>query len=304
MLAAYPSWLWNAALSAVILLVGLVAAKASASFTARRIVRIVEAAECFEDGCFDVPLHVGRGSIAAIEKSSIRMGRSLAIMLQFVNKNVADLVRKDLFSLSAESPDVTVAVFRISNYHKLARLLTPEQMNNRTNEFLERIIPCITKTGGTVNKIWTIDDFYVLAVWGNTSLMPNLKKDAVAALRACILARSAVKTMNRDMRIRAERESVQSPQFSVVMGLDSGEALVGPAGTSDRKEYSILGEVVKNAVRGTRIGAKTGKQIVMTKQTFDLGGAHFITRKLPEKNAVYFSLVKPTIGVGAEYVLP
>jgi class 3 adenylate cyclase len=303
MLAAYPSWLWNAALSAVILLVGLVAAEASASFTARRIVRIVEAAECFEDGCFDVPLRVGYGSIAALEKSMVRMGRSLAIMLQFVNKNVADLARKDLLSFSAESPDVTVAVFRISNYHKLARLFSPEQMNERVNEFLGRIVPCIVKTGGTVNKIWTIDDFYVLAVWGNASLTPNLKKDAVAALRSCVLARSAVKMLNQDIRVRAGRKgAVRYSPFTLSMGLDSGEALIGPAGTDDQKEYSILGEVVKNAVRGTRIGAKTGKQIVMTKQTFDLGGAHFITQELPGKNAVYFSLVKPIIGV--ENALP
>jgi class 3 adenylate cyclase len=304
-LAAYPSWIGNAVLSAAVLCTGLAVAEARALFTARRIVRLVEAAERFEDGRFDIPLRVGRGSIAALEKSVVRMGNSLAAMLCFVNKNVTDLARKDLFPLSAESPNVTVAVFRISNYHKLARLSTPEQMNERVNEFLERIIPCITKTGGAVNKIWTIDDFYVLAVWGNASLMPNLKKDAVAALRSCILVRPAVKTMNRDMRIRAERKGyVQYSPFNVSIGLDSGEALVGPAGSGEQKEYHLLGEVVKNAVRCTRIGAKTGRQIVMTERTHDLGGAHFIMRELPGKNTVYFSLVKPVIGIGAENALP
>ncbi|MDR0639868.1 MAG: adenylate/guanylate cyclase domain-containing protein [Spirochaetaceae bacterium] len=303
--AAYPSWLWNAVLSAVILCIGLAVARARASFTARRIVRLVETAERFEDGIFDVFPHVGGGSIAALEKSIARMGSSLAVMSQFVNKNAADLARKDLLSSSAESPDVTLAVFRINNYHKLARLTTPEQMNELVNELLARIIPSITKTGGAVNKIWTIDDFYVLAVWGNTSLTPNLKKDAVAALRSCVLVRSVVKTMKRDICIRAERAgSVRYPQFNVSMGLDSGEALAGPAGTTERKEYSILGEVVKNAVRCTRIGTKTGKRIVMTERTFGLGGAHFITRKLPEKNMVYFSLIKPAIGVGVENALP
>jgi class 3 adenylate cyclase len=302
-LTATPSWLWNAALSAVLLFIGLVAARVSASFTARRIARLIDAAECFEDGRFDIPVHIGRGSIAALEKSIARMGRSLAVMLQFVNKNVIDLTRKDLFSLSAESPHVTLVVFRINNYHRLARLSTPERMNKLANEFLARIIPSITKTGGAVNKVWVIDDLYLLAVWGNASFMPDLKKDAVAALRSCVLVRSAVKTMNRDMHILAERSGrAQSCQLNVSMGLDSGEALIGPAGTSERKEYSILGDVVKNAVRCARIGAKAGKQIVMTEQTFNLGGAHFITRKLPGKNAVYFSLVKSAIGT--EYALP
>jgi adenylate cyclase len=231
------------------------------------------------------------------------MGRSLAVMLQFVNKNVIDLTRKDLFSPSAESPPVTLVVFRVNNYHRLSRLSTPERMNRLANEFLARITPSITKTGGTVNKVWVIDDFYVLAVWGNAPLMPNPKKDAVAALRSCVLARSAVKTMNRDMRIRAERAGrARYCRLSVSIGLDSGEALVGPVGSGERKEYGILGDVVKNAAWCARIGAKTGKQIVMTERTFDLGGAYFITREVPEKNAAYFSLVKPVIG--AEYALP
>ncbi|MDR1469878.1 MAG: adenylate/guanylate cyclase domain-containing protein [Spirochaetaceae bacterium] len=302
-LAAYPSWLGNIALSAAILFIGLVAAGVRASFAAQRIVRLINAVECFEDGHFDIPVQVGRGSIAALEKSLARMGRSLAVMRQFVNKNAVDLARKDHLSPTAESPDVTLAVFRINNYHKLAPLTAPERMNELVNEFLARIVPAITKTGGAVNKTWTIDDFYVLAVWGDSSLTPDLNRDAIAALRSCVLVRSVVKTMNRDTRIRAERAgSVRYPQFNVAMGLDSGEALVGPAGTSERKEYSILGEVVKNAVRSTRIGAKTGRQIVMTERTFNLGGTHFIVKKLPGKNAAYFSLVKPVIG--AKHALP
>jgi class 3 adenylate cyclase len=310
--AAYPSWLLNSVLSVVILLVGLAAAEAWASLITRRIVRLIEAAERFEDDHFAAFPSAGGGSIAALEERIARMGRSLALLRRFVNKNAVDLVRKNLLPPSAESHEVTLAVFKINNYPKLVRLIDPERpetVNELVNKFLARIAPSITKTGGSVNTIGTIGGFYVLAVWGNASLTPNLKKDAVAALRTCVLVRSVVKILNRDMRILAERTGcVRVPQFDVSMGLDSGEALVGPMGADGRKEYRILGEVVKNAVRSAGIGAKTGKQIVMTERTFNLGGASFVTRELlrqlprqsSQEGAVYFSLVKPLIGIGDE----
>jgi class 3 adenylate cyclase len=302
-LTAYPSWALNAALSAAVLIIALVVAAARTSFITRRIVRLINTIERFEDGHFDIPVSVGHGGIAALERSVARLGCSLTMMLRFVNKNVFGLAQNDRFPLTVETPEVTLAVFRIGNYHEIARHFTPEQMNRPVNEFLARIIPAVTKTGGVVNKIWTIDDFYVSAVWGNTSAAPNTKKDAGAALRTCIMVRSIVKTINRDLRILAKRKGRKRViRFDVSMGLASGEALAGPVETGSRREYAILGDVVKTAVRCARIGAKTGRQIVMTERTYDLGGGRFITRKLQGKHAVYFSLVKPVIG--AEYALP
>jgi adenylate cyclase len=295
---AYTFWIENITLSVALLLIGLAAASAHAQATARRIVYLINAAESFENGCFDVPLGIRQGKTAALGKSVARLRDSLAVMLKFINKNVVCLARKNFFSLSAESPPVTLVVFRIDNYHTLVRYINPKQMNELVNDYLLRIVPYITKTGGALNKIWTIDDFYTLAVWGSSSLTQDTKKDAVGALRACILVRSAVKTMNRDMRILAERAGYRKyPQFKVSMGVDSGEALIGPIGTNERKEYSILGDVVQNAVGCMRIGAKTGKQIVMTERTFELGGSHFSTRKLPGDAMPVFSLIKPMIGV-------
>jgi class 3 adenylate cyclase len=298
---AYQFWIENIALSVALLLIGLATASACAQAAARRIVSLIDAAESFENGRFDVPLGTRRGKMTALERSVARLGDSLAMMLKFINKNVVCLAKKNTFSLSAESPSVTVAVFRIDNYHTLARYINPKQMNELVNDYLARIIPSITKTGGALNKIWTIDDFYTLAVWGSLSLTSNVKNDAAGALRACVLVRSAVKTMNRDMRILAERAGYRKcPQFKVSMGVDSGEALIGPIGTNEQKEYCIVGDVVQNALDCACIGAKTGKQIVMTERTFELGGSHFSTRKLPGDGIPVFSLIKPIIGV--EYV--
>jgi class 3 adenylate cyclase len=301
--AACPAWVWNAAVSGVVLVVGLVAAGARASSTARRIVRLVDTVERFEDGHFDIRVSVGRGGIAAVERSVARMGRSLAVMLRLVNKNMVGLARNARFPLSVETPDVTVAVFRIGNYHEIARRVSPGRLNGLVNGFLARVMPAIAKTGGAVNKIWAIDDFYVLAVWGGVSSGSNRERDAVGALRSCVLIRSIVRTINRDLRVLAKRKGRgRVIQFDVSMGLASGEVLVGPVETGCRRELGILGDVVKAAVRCARIGARSGRQIVMTERTCDWGGAQFVTRKLQGKSAVYFSLVKPNIG--ADYALP
>jgi adenylate cyclase len=302
-LSAYAFWIENIIVSLVILIVGLGAAFVRASAAARRITRMIEAAENFEDGCFNIPVRTGRGKLKTLERNIARMGDSLALMLKFIDKNVIFLIRKNVFSESveipAESPPVTVVLFKIANYHALARHADPKRLNELMNDYLLLINLQITKTGGMINKIWVIDDFYTLAVWGGgPATAPDAQRDAVAALRACVLVRTAVKTMNHDLRILAERtEDRDCCRLNVMMGVDSGEALAAPIGSNERKEYGILGDVVQNADDCAHVGAKTGSPIVMTERTLALGRDRFLAKELPGKNAAYFSLVKPLIGV-------
>jgi class 3 adenylate cyclase len=296
-LSAYAFWIENGIVSVALLAVGLYAVSVRASAAARRIVRLVETAERFENGSFNVPLPMGRGKLGALESSMERLGGNLALMLKFINRSAVTLAQNNRFPLSAESFSVTAVVFRITNYHALARHFTPKRMNALVNMFLARVNPSITKTGGAVNKMWTIDDFYMLAVWGGSSPVPNLERNATAALRTCVLVRSAVKTMNRDLSILAERAGHRpAPRLRVVMGVDSGEALAGAFGTDERKEYGVMGDVVVNAAACTGVGTKNGEQIVMTKNALALGEKYFMTRELPEEDAVFFALGKSLIG--------
>jgi adenylate cyclase len=296
-LSAYAFWIENGIVSIVLLAVGLYAASVRASAAARRIVRLVETAERFENGSFSVSFSVGRGKIGALESNMERLGGNLAPMLKFINRSAVSLARKNRLPLVAENAPVAVAVFRIANYRELARQFDPKRMNEFVNAFLLRVNPSITKTGGAVNKMWTIDDFYMLAVWGGSSPVPNLERNVTAALRTCVLVRSAVKTMNRDLNILAERSGHRpAPWLHVVMGVDTGEALAGIFGTDERKEYGIMGDVVAYAAACTDVGTKNGEQIVMTKNALTLGEKYFMTRELPEEDAVFFALVKPLIG--------
>jgi class 3 adenylate cyclase len=296
-LSAYAFWIENGIVSIVLLAVGLYAAFIRASAAARRIVQLVETAERFENGSFSVSFSAGRGKIGVLESSMERLGGNLAPMLKFINRSAVSLARKNRLPVVAENAPVAVAVFRIANYRELARHFTPKRMNALVNTFLLRVNPSITKTGGAVNKIWTIDDFYMLAVWGGSPPVPNLERNAIAALRTCILVRSAVKTLNRDLNILAERSGDRPvPRLHVVMGVDSGDALVGIFGTDERKEYGVMGDVVANAVACTGVGTKNGEQIVMTKNALTLGEKYFMTRELSGKDAVFFALVKPLIG--------
>jgi class 3 adenylate cyclase len=296
-LSAYAFWIENGIVSAVLLAIGLCVASVRASAAARRIVRLIDTAECFENGSFSVSLRAGRGKIGALENNMARLGGNLALMLKFINRSAVSLARKNKLSLVAESASVTAVVFRIANYRELARQFDPKRVNEFVNMFLLRVNPSITKTGGAVNKIWTIDDFYMLAVWGGSSSVPNLERNVIAALRTCVLVRSVVKTLNRDLNILGERSGHRPvPWLHVVMGVDSGDALVGPFGTDERKEYGVMGDVVANAVACIGVGTKNGEQIVLTEGTLALCERYFMTRELPGEDAVFFAVVKPLIG--------
>jgi class 3 adenylate cyclase len=301
-LGAYAFWVENIIVSLVILVAGLCAAFIRAQAAARRIVRMIDAAEDFENGCFNMPPHIGRGRLKTLEQSMAKLGDSLALMLKFLDKNVILLLRKNVFLESverpAESPPVTVVLFKMVNYHVFARQTDPVRLNELINEYLFRLNIQVTKTGGMINKIWAVGDFYALAVWGGGPAAPDKERDAVAALRACVLVLAAVKTMNHDAHILFQRTGDRDCRpLAVAMGVDSGEALVAPIGSNERKEYSVLGDIVQNAGDCARTGAKTGNPIVITERTFALSKDNFIAKELPGTGPAYFSLIKPLIGV-------
>jgi class 3 adenylate cyclase len=302
----WPPWFFlaqNAALSLAVFFAALIVMAVRARMTTGRLICLIHTVEHFEDGNFDVPLRVGRGRLGSLEKAVTHLGEYLDSFQRFTDRNAASLAyargrlaQRTLVSLSAESRTAAVAVIRIHNYDTIAPRVTPKELNRLVTDFLARVTPAVTKTGGAVHSIRTIGDFSLLAVW--TLPESNPKREATAALRSAVLIRAAVKRINRDLRILAKRVGYHtSARYEVSIGIDSGEIITGPAGPRERKECVVIGDTVKNALDCARTGAETGARIVVTKRTAELGGGDFVMRELSE--TAYFALIRPVIG--AEY---
>jgi adenylate cyclase len=168
----------------------------------RRLVRLIDTAEEYENGFFEVTLNPAKKDrMGLLTAAFIELGKALERLSRYTNKQVIELAREDRTPLEAESPEAALLVIRINNFRQLTRPMTGEETSELLNLFLARINPCISKTGGVINTFWTTDGFSLLAVWGKAAAVPNPRRNAEAALRSCVLIHAAVKTVNRDLAV-------------------------------------------------------------------------------------------------------
>jgi len=156
------------------------------------------------------------------------------------------------FSMVAVERDVTVVFADIVGFTRFAERASPAKVARLLNRYFERLTDVIFGCEGTVDKF--IGDA-VLALFG----APFEQSDhAWRAVRAARQMRQAVEELNA----AAEDEPLQ-----VRFAINSGLATVGDIGSSRRREFTVLGDVVNIA---SRIESEIARadQIVMTLDTY------------------------------------
>ena len=89
------------------------------------------------------------------------------------------------------------------------------------------------------SKSWFIGDA-IMAVWG----APNFtERDTQNAVKACLEMRQSLAELND---LRASRGQIP---LKIGIGLHRGEAISGTIGSSERMEYTVIGDTVNQASR-------------------------------------------------------
>ncbi len=147
-----------------------------------------------------------------------------------------DLMKGDL-QLGGSKKMVTVFFSDIRDFTKFSEGHSPEQVVEMLNEYFQIMVGLINAHGGVVDKF--IGDA-IMAVWG----APNsTERDSQNAIRAAIEMRKALALLNES---RAARGKVP---IKIGMGLHRGEAISGTIGSSERMEYTVIGDTVNQASR-------------------------------------------------------
>ncbi len=135
--------------------------------------------------------------------------------------------------LQGERRRVTVMFADIAGFTALADRADPEKVRNLVNGCFERLVPVVTKYGGTVEKF--IGDA-IMAVFGVPSAHEN---DPERALRSALEMQEALAAFN----------VAHNTQLGVHIGLNTGLVIAGDVGTTDRKDYTVMGDAVNVASR-------------------------------------------------------
>lgn len=147
-----------------------------------------------------------------------------------------DLLKKDI-GVGGQNKNVTVFFSDIRGFTSFSEKRTPEEVVEMLNEYFEVMVGIINKHKGVVDKF--IGDA-IMAVWGAPT---PTEKDTENALRACLEMRKQLDVLNK------KREARNQVPIKIGMGLHTGQAISGTIGSSERMEYTVIGNTVNTTSR-------------------------------------------------------
>ncbi len=160
--------------------------------------------------------------------------RAVSIFGQHVSPQVAELLLKQPMDFAGQERKVCVMFFDIRDFSRIAGERSPTEVMEYLNILFGRMIPVVNAHHGIINKF--LGDGF-MAVFGAPVDDGEQCRHAVEASHAML---ASLSQLNRDECI---------PPTRVGIGLHLGTALTGNVGSGDRKEYTVIGDVVNLASR-------------------------------------------------------
>ena len=175
-----------------------------------------------------------RNQLLSALRSVQERDRAISIFGQHVSPQVAELLLHQPMTGTGEERQVCVMFLDIRDFSRIAGERSPTEVMEYLNALFGFMIPVINDHSGIINKF--LGDGF-MAVFGAPVHDASVCRHAVDAARL-ILQR--VGEMNATKVI---------PQTRLGIGLHLGVALTGNVGGGDRKEYTVIGDVVNLAAR-------------------------------------------------------
>jgi class 3 adenylate cyclase len=184
----------------------------------------------------------------------------------YTPKHLAEKILTSRSALEGERKQVTVLFADVKGSMELAEQIDPEDWHEILDGFFRRLSDGVHRFEGTVNQ-YTGDG--IMALFG----APIAHEDH--ARRACY---AALHLKDQLRHYAEELNTTRGVKFSVRMGLNSGEVVVGKIGDDLRMDYTAQGHTVGLAQRMEQLA--TPATAYLTEHTAKLVSGFFRLRDL------------------------
>jgi adenylate cyclase len=183
-----------------------------------------------------------------------------------VTEQVAEVLLSDI-GARGEERCITVVVVDLRGFTHFAEERTPGEVLAFLNRYFTSCCEIVDRHGGIVNKF--LGDG-LLALFGAPLPTPDhARRAAAAALR---IAHSVERML----------ASSGASALGVGIGIHTGEAVVGITGSSQRSEYTAIGDTVNVASRIEGMNKRLGTRILLSEETRRAIGPGAVMRAVGE----------------------
>ncbi len=184
-----------------------------------------------------------------------RSERVQTLFSKYVHKDVLKELMKqgDKITLTGERKYITVLFSDLRGFTTLSERVSPEDLTSVLNGYFSEMTPIILDEHGTVDKF--IGDA-VMAFW-NAPL--HVDRHEERAVSSALQMQDALTKFNKN----------NGYNLSTGIGIHAGNAVVGNVGSSERVNYTILGDTVNLASRVEGLTKKYGVKILVTEEVMN-----------------------------------
>ncbi len=188
----------------------------------------------------------------------------------YLNPSVVEQLAQnpDSLKLGGQKRELTVMFSDIRGFTTLSESMDAEELTNFLNEYLTAMTDIILKNTGTVDKY--MGDA-IMAFWGAPLDDPN------HAYRCCI---TCLEQMRKLHEMQAKWRAEGKHALDIGIGINTGDMTVGNMGSTQRFDYTVLGDSVNLGSRLEGTNKDYGTNIIMGERTYALVKDRLIARQL------------------------
>ncbi|MDH5717259.1 MAG: HAMP domain-containing protein [Spirochaetia bacterium] len=252
---------------AIAIAFGILAAIIFAAFLSRPIRKIIFGMQQVTKGNFheSVILH-SKDEVGLLSRTFNVMLKGMSIL---VSPEVAQVVLSggDL-TKSGEKREVTVLFSDIRSFTTISESLTPHEVVDMLNQYMEIMTDIIIKYGGVVDKFVGDEIFAVFGAPFDHPMHP-----------LCATATAIEMDIELDKH-NENRRKEGKPPIMIGIGVNTGDVIAGAMGSSKRVDYTSIGDAVNLGARLEGTNKVYGTRAIISEFTYDFVKNDIITREL------------------------
>jgi adenylate cyclase len=260
----------NIPIALFVLLLTLPAIIGLARSISKPLIRLSREAELIQSFQLDDPIRMSSRvhEVNTLIRSMSGMKSTIREVSKFVPKAlVRDILESERqAAVGGETRRVSILFTDVKDFTPIAANMSPDGLMANMSEYFEELASLIIKADGTVDKF--IGDA-IFAFWNAPLAVPRHEH------AACL---NALECRAASLRLNARWIDQGIPPWHTRFGVHVGEAVLGNVGSSDRIDYTAIGENVNIAARLEGLNKYYGSSILVSGQIAAVCSDEFLFR--------------------------